>query len=59
MVQKYIADFWKVGGAVSTAIFRARARCRLAEFGGPATLSKAWAILLLKRMNFTKKEEHN
>ena len=27
----------------------------LAEFGGPATLSKAWTISLLKRMNFTKR----
>ena len=63
MVQKYIADIRRVGGAVSTAIVRAGARgillsqdrTRLAEFGGPATLSKAWATSLLKRMNFTKR----
>ena len=63
MVQRYITDTWKVGGAISTAIVRAGARgillsqdrSRLAEFGGPATLSKAWAVSLLKRMNFTKR----
>lgn len=25
-----------------------------AEYGGPATISKAWAVSLLKRMNFSK-----
>ena len=30
-------------------------RTRLAEFGGPATLTKAWAKSLLKRMHFTKR----
>ena len=63
MVQKYVSDTRKVGGAVSTAIVRAGARgillnqdkSRLAEFGGPATLTKAWAISVLKRMNFTKR----
>ena len=30
-------------------------RTRLAEFGGPVTLTKAWAISLLKRMNYTKR----
>jgi hypothetical protein len=52
-----------LGGAVSTVIVRAAARgislnqdrSRLAEFGGPATLSKAWAVSLLKRMDFTKR----
>ena len=63
MVQRYVTDTRKIGGAVSTAIVRAGARgillsqdrSMLAEFGGPATLSKAWAISLLKRMNFTKR----
>ena len=63
MVQRYIADTQKVGGAVSTAVVRAGARgisliqdrSRLAEFGGPATLSKAWPVLLLRRMNYTKR----
>uniref|UniRef100_A0A1X7V737 Uncharacterized protein n=1 Tax=Amphimedon queenslandica TaxID=400682 RepID=A0A1X7V737_AMPQE len=63
MVQKYIADTRRVGGAVSTAIVRAGARgillsqdrTRLAEFGGSATLSKAWATSLLRRMNYTKR----
>ena len=48
MVQRYIADTQKVGGAVSTAVVRAGARgilliqdrSRLAEFGSPATLIK-------------------
>lgn len=63
MVQRYVADTRKVGGAISTAIVRAGARgillsqdrSRLAEFGGPATLSKGWASSLLKRMNYTKR----
>ena len=63
MVQKYISDTRKVGGSVSTAVVIAGAkgilmtqdRTRLAEFGGPVTLTKAWAISLLKRMNYTKR----
>ena len=63
MAQRYIANTRKVGGAVSTAVVRAGARetsliqdrSRLAEFGGPATLSKAWAVSLLRRMNYTKR----
>ena len=52
IVQKYIAVTRKVGGSVSTAVFIAGAkgilmtqdRTRLAEFGGPVTLTKVWAI---------------
>ena len=63
MVQKYIADTRKVGGSVSTAVVITGAkgilmnqdRTRLAEFGGQVTLIKAWAISLLKRMNYTKR----
>ena len=63
MVQRYIADTRKVGRAVSTAIVRAGARgislsqdrSRLVEFGGTANLSKAWAVSLLRRMNYTKR----
>ena len=33
--------------------FAIKFRTRLAEFGGPITLTKAWAVSLLKRMNFT------
>ena len=42
MVQRYIADMRKVGGAVSTGargILLSQDRSRLAEFGGPATLT--------------------
>ena len=65
MVQRYmyVSDIRKVGGAISTDIVRAGAkgillnqdRTRLAEFGGPVTLTKVWAVSLLKRMNFTKR----
>ncbi len=59
MVQKYIADMRKTGGAISSSIVRAGergillslGRTMLAEFGGPATLTRSWAISLLKRMN--------
>ena len=30
-------------------------RTRLAEYGGPATLTIPWAKSLLKRMNYTKR----
>uniref|UniRef100_A0A1X7SG32 DDE-1 domain-containing protein n=1 Tax=Amphimedon queenslandica TaxID=400682 RepID=A0A1X7SG32_AMPQE len=51
------------GGVVNTSIVKAAAwgilmsqeRLRLAEFGGPATLTTAWAKLLLKRMNYTQR----
>ena len=51
------------GGVVNTSIVKAAARgmlmsqerLRLAEFGGPATLTTAWAKSLLKRMNYTQR----
>lgn len=63
MVQQYILETRQVGGTVSTSIVRAAAkgilsnldRARLAELGGQATLSKAWAVSLLQRMNFSKR----
>ena len=50
-------------GTVNTAIVIAGAkgllksmnRTMLAEFGGPATLSKGWAKSILSQMNFTKR----
>ena len=62
-VQKYILDVRANDGTVNTAIVIAGAkgllksmnRTMLAEFGGPATLSKGWAKSILSRMNFTKR----
>ena len=41
--------------AEAKGILQSQDRTQLAEFGGPATLSIAWAKSLLKRMNFTKR----
>ena len=62
-VQEYILKLREGGCPVNTEIVRAAAkgliqamdRTRLAECGGPATLSVAWAKSLLHRMNFTKR----
>ena len=60
MVQCYITKMREKGGVVNTSIVKAGARgilmfqekLMLAKFGGPATLTTAWAKPLLKRMNF-------
>ena len=41
--------------AVAKGLALAMDRTRLAEYGGPATLTIPWAKSLLKRMNFTKR----
>ena len=41
--------------AAAKGITQAMDRTRLAEAGGPVTLTVSWAISLLKRMNFTKR----
>ena len=64
MVKQYVADTRKVGGTIGTDTVRAGARgillsldrSRLAEFGGPLTLTKAWAVSLLKRMGYTQRK---
>ena len=63
MVQQYIHKLREKGCCINTAIVISGARSilksqdkmRLAEFGGPATLTPAWAKSLLKRMNFTQR----
>ena len=63
MVQKYILKTRENGGTINTdivisvamGILKALDRTRLAEYGGPATLTKSWGKLLLKRMHFTKR----
>lgn len=63
MVMCYIRRMREKGCVINTAIVKAGARgilmsqdrTRLAEFGGPATLTTAWAKSLLKRMNFTQR----
>lgn len=63
MVKRYVADTRQVGGTIGTDTVRAGARgilmsldrTRLAEFGGPVTWSKAWAVSLLRRMGYTKR----
>ena len=63
VVQQYISKLRKCGSPINTAvvisgargILKSMDRTRLAEFGGPATLTKAWAKSLLKRMYFTKR----
>ena len=37
-------------------ILQSQDQTRLAEFGGPVTLTTAWAKLLLRHMNFTKRQ---
>jgi len=41
--------------AVARGIAKAMDQTRLAEYGGPATLTVDWAKSLLKMMNFTKR----
>ena len=56
MVQEYVLCVRAKGGVVNTAVVIAGARgllqsldrARLAEYGGPATLSRGWAKPLLK-----------
>ncbi len=63
MVQRYVYKLRDKGCVINTAIVKAAARgllmsqdkTRLQEFGGPATLTPAWAKSLLKRMNFTQR----
>ena len=64
MVKQYVADTRKVSGTIGTDTVRAGARgillsldrSRLAEFSGPVTLTKAWAVSLLKRMGYTQRK---
>jgi hypothetical protein len=63
MVQCYVTLLREKGGIINTSIviagergiLKSRQLSRLAKFGGPATLSKAWATSLLRRMHFTKR----
>ena len=61
-IQEYILKLREHGSAINTFVVAvakglalAMDRTRLAEYGGPATLTIPWAKSLLKRMNFTKK----
>ena len=62
-VQYYVLKLREYGCPVDTylvvaaakGITQAMDRTRLAEAGGPATLTISWAKSLLKRMNFTKR----
>jgi len=62
-IQQYILKLRERGIPVNTTIVRAAAKGiakvmdknRLADFGGPATLSVAWSKSILRRMNFTKR----
>ena len=62
-VQQYVLKLRECGCPVNTVIVlpvargiaKAMERTRLAEQGGPATLTIPWAKSLLKRMNFTKR----
>ena len=62
-VQQYIIKLREHGCPINTVIVLAIARgivksmerTRLAEYGGPTTLTTPWAKSLLKRMNFTKR----
>ena len=63
MVQQYVYMLREKGCTINTTIvisgargiLKSQDRTRLAEFGGPATLSRPWAKSLLKRMNFTRR----
>ena len=63
MVQKYILSIREADGIINTAIVIAGARgliqsidrTMLTEYGGPASLTRGWAISILKRMNFTRR----
>ena len=62
-VQSYLVKVRECGGAVNTAITMAGAkglllkldRTQLQEYGGPVTLSRAWAKSLMRRMGFVKR----
>ena len=64
MVQQYILKLRETGSVINTAdvisgargILQSQDRTRLAEFGGPATLTTTWAKSLLRWMNFTKRQ---
>ncbi len=62
-IQQYVLEIRRHNGPVNTAVVMAGAKgliksmdaTMLTEFGGPATLSRGWAMSLLKRMKFTKR----
>ena len=63
IIQEYILKVRESKGVVNTSIVIAGARgllkrmdrTRLAEYGGPATLSRGWAKSLLQRMKFCRR----
>ncbi len=63
-VQNYIIKLREKGAPITSAVVVASAkglptcmdRTRLHEFGGPATISPAWAQSILRRMQFTKRK---
>ena len=63
-IQAYVQTLHNNVGSVTTAIVSAAARgilmkvsrSMLSKYGGPATLTKAWAQSLLQRMGFVKLE---
>ena len=63
-VQSYVRKLRKTGGIVNSRIIISAAkgfliakdRTLLAENGGPITLSKAWAVSLMKRMGLVKRK---
>jgi hypothetical protein len=63
MVRCYINRMREKGAIINTnivktsarGIFLSQERSRLAEFGGPATLTTAWAKSLLNRVRFSKR----
>ena len=63
LIQQYVLSIREKRGAVNTSIVIAGARgllkrmdrTRLAEYGGPATLTKGWARSLLRRMKFSRR----
>lgn len=62
-VQQYLLKVRECGGAVNTAITMAGAKglllkldkTQLQEYGGPVTISRAWAKSLMRRMGFVKR----
>ena len=62
-VQAYVQTLHNNGGSVTTAIVSVArgilmkvSRSMLSEYGGPATLTKAWAQSLLQNMGFVKRQ---
>ena len=63
-VQSYVRKLRKTGGIVNSRIIISAAkgfliaedRTLLAENGGPITLTKAWAVSLMKRMGLVKRK---